>query len=232
MSCATHERGRSPDGARGVRQAPWLTLARFGARQSQLLEVAGLFTAAQHYRAAGYRVAAKNLQSGLFRAKVTTSPYPQRYSYFEAIRATTHIEIHSNMPVAGAYPLINAAFVVDVAVLKGGTLTHPNDRYVAKQKDLLTFAELKNLVTYPMLLAQFIGIVHEVSPQFLSGRVPYGFRRDGHFVPALITVSHMKRSSREIVESFAPRGYRVQVLPGLDAYVARRGWFMSKSPLV
>jgi hypothetical protein len=208
-----------------------VTLAKFGSRQSQLLEIAGLFTAAQHYRANGYQVAARNLQNRLFRAKVTTSPYPQRYSYFEASRAGTSFEIHSNMPVRGAYALSNAAFVVDVAVIKAGQLPPANVKYVATQQQLMTFAEVKSLVTYPMLLAQFVGIVHEITPKFLSGRVPSGFRRDQHFTPALITVNHLTPASRQIVDSFLPRGYRIQVLPGLDNYVARHGWAAPISPL-
>lgn len=201
-----------------------VTLARFGARQSQLLEVAGLLTAAQHYSMMGYDVQPHNLRDGLFRSKVTTSPYPQRYSYFEATRGARSFEIHSNMPIRGAFPLPTAAYVVDVAVIRSGLLPPSNVRCVIESQDVITFAEIKALIVYPMLLAQFIGIVHELVPRFLAGRLPYGFRRDGHFKPALITIEHLRPTSVEIVEAFATRGFRVKICPELDKFVAMRGW--------
>ena len=209
-----------------------VTLARFGNRQSQLLEVAGLLTAAQHYRVMGYDVEPRNLQGGLFRSKVTTSPYPQRYSYFEVARNDASFEIHSNMPVKGAYPLPTAAYVVDVAVIRSGLLPPANVRCTIESSALITFAEIKSLVVYPMLLAQFVGIVHEVTPRFLTGRVPYGFHRDGHFRPALITIEHLRPSSAEIIDAFPTRGFRVTICPGLDNFVARRGWQTSTESIL
>jgi hypothetical protein len=201
-----------------------VALAGFGTRQSQLLEVAGLLTAAQHYRAMGYRVEPRNLKGGLFRSKVTTSFYPQRYSYFEISRDMASFEIHSNMPIKGEFPLPTAAYVVDIAVVRPGKLPPPNIRCIIESRDLITFAEVKALIVYPMLLAQFIGIVHEITPRFLNGRVPYGFRRDDHFRPALITIEHLRPTSKEIVDSFSSRGFKVKICPGLDNFVARRGW--------
>jgi hypothetical protein len=131
------------------------------------------------------------------------------------------------MPIRGAFPLPNAAYVVDVAVIRPGKLPPLKSKCTIESPDLVTFAEVKALVVYPMLLAQFIGIVHEVAPRFLEGRVPYGFRRDDHFRPALITIEHLRPTSREIVDSFPARGFKVKICPGLDNFVARRGWTTS-----
>jgi hypothetical protein len=128
------------------------------------------------------------------------------------------------MPIRGAFPLPTAAYVVDVAIIRPGKLPPTNARCVIESKDLITFAEVKALVVYPMLLAQFIGIVHEVTPRFLNGRVPPGFVRDGHFRPALITIEHLRPTSKEIVDAFVTRGFKVKICPGLDNFVARCGW--------
>ena len=34
--------------------------------------------------------------------------------------------------------------------------------------DLITFAEVKKLIVYPMLLAHFVGIIHEIMPNNLN----------------------------------------------------------------
>jgi hypothetical protein len=207
-----------------------VTLARFGARQSQLLEVAGLFTAAQHYRAADYRVAARNLQSGLFRAKVTTSRYPAALLLFEATRPRR--SLRSTATCRCPAPIRGAMLRLSSTWLCSRVGRSPTWAKVCSQTTGL--ADLRG-VEEPGHLSDVARTVHWYSARdlavFLSGRVPYGFRKAGHFVPALITVNHMKPSSKEIVQSFASRGYRVQVVPGLDGYVARHGWSKSTSPL-
>jgi hypothetical protein len=86
--------------------------------------------------------------------------------------------------------------------------------------DLVTWVEAKKLVVYPMLLAQFIGIVHELSPDCLNGPNRKGFQEDGHFPPALVTTGNFTRGCAQIRTGFADRGFRVSVVCNLDVVLA------------
>jgi hypothetical protein len=211
------------------------TLLRYGARQAQVLEIAGLLSAAQHYHLAGYGVTAENLDPGdVFKVKLSTSRYPRRYSYFSVQdEGIDRWEIFGNLPVLGNYTTDGASYVVDVGVARAGSVKEVKAWPGLPNSELVTFAEVKNLVVYPMLLAQFVGIVHEITPGFLRGRLPWGFKRDRHFMPALITVGYLHKTAARIVHQYPIRGYRVKVSFNLDDFVARRGWANSSvSPLV
>jgi len=153
-------------------------------RNSQLLEVAALMSCVQHYEHSGYVVSAMNTDpAGTVVFKSATTGDPRKYSWFAvATDSGQCFEIHANLPVKSAYGLDGGVYVVDVAVVTAdAAATKVRGRqWVVESLSVLTFAEVKALPVYPMLLAHFVGIVHEVKPQFLAGRVPYGFRRDRH----------------------------------------------------
>ncbi len=152
---------------------------RLSARRSQLLEVGALSMAAEHYTHNGYDVEPRNLVQREFRVKQTTRGLPWNFSWFAASRGSEQLEIHANLPVQDAVGTDGAQYVVDVAVIRAGSLptTKPTRAGWARSPNdqVVTFIEAKALVIYPMLLAQFVGIVHEIKPDFLGGRRPQGF---------------------------------------------------------
>jgi hypothetical protein len=93
-------------------------------------------------------------------------------------------------------------YCVDLAVTSRGAVPvqrDPNWKCLPNA-GLVTFGEAKKLVVYPMLLAHFIGIVHELAPGFLSG-LPPGFATANHFAPALVTLGYCTANSAEIVSA-------------------------------
>jgi len=78
-----------------------------------------------------------------------------------------------------------------------------------------------------MLLAQFIGIVHELKPDFLKGR-------DGiaevHPSPALIVLGHYSGNSREIVSNYSKRKIHVTFAANYDGRLSRVRSGAAKSP--
>jgi len=146
-------------------------LARVPVIQSQLLELGALVLTAEHYRLNGYLINVSNLVGSKFRVKRTSGGKPWRFSWFTATRGKHCVEIHANLPVAGAYGKDGARYVVDVAVCKPDFLPRElEDQRAWNSADndsLITFVEAKKLTIYPMLLAQFIGIVHEFNRGFL-----------------------------------------------------------------
>jgi hypothetical protein len=193
--------------------------------QSQLLELGALVTSVEHYRAQGYSIAPENLRNGDFRLKRSSGGKPWNFSWFLATRGPRSVEIHTNMTSGGAYGEDKARYVVDVGVCEPGTL--PTSKKEQKEwlaidnQFLITFVEAKKLTIYPMLLAQFIGIVHEIKPQFLSKDLENTeFEAEGHFRPTLVTTGPWARLCEQIYKAYDSRGFRIRVLPNLDLILA------------
>jgi hypothetical protein len=196
-------------------------------KETQLLEMASLAIAAEHYARANYTVFPVNPINGTFKVKTSSKGYRSSFSWFRAEQATNAIEIHANLGVQSAYRADTGIYVVDVGVIKADALSFrgpgKTDEWVAN-KDLITFLEAKHLTAYPMLLAQFVGMVHEISPRFISsGSRPRNFRRDRHFNPALLTVGPLARTARAIHDGFRERGLKIQVVSNLDVEISWLG---------
>lgn len=206
-----------------------------GQRQSQLLELGALVIAAEHYKRKGYVITPKNLIGGIFKVKTGAPGYPWNFSWFEASKADITIEIHSNISVYSYYTEDKGIYVVDVGVIKAGTLPDKQSRkkWVAlDNKNLITFIEAKRIVIYPMLLAQFIGIIHEIKPNFLGVRRPHGFLKQEHFDPALVSIGYLHGTSSNIQKGFEKRGFKITIVPAFDIEIAKlRGRPTYESPL-
>ena len=143
----------------------------------------------QYYEMVGYQLEPKNLLDGKFRFKYNTRGYPWNYSYFAAVSSESKegespviFEIRHNQQVSGAWVeggeedgIVPPVFALDVAVIKAESLPQlkqgqkrNNESYWVDNAHLITFAEAKKLTAYPMLLAHFLGIVHEVKPVYLE----------------------------------------------------------------
>ena len=205
-------------------------------RETHLLEMASLAVAAEHYARSGYTVTPENAIAGAFRVKTSSRGYRKSFSWFRAESPTCAVEIHGNLAVQSAYGVDTGIYVLDVGVVKADSPTFrgpgKTDEWI-RNSDLVTFLEAKHLVAYPMLLAQFIGIVHEVAPGFISGsRRPRNFVKDRHFDPALVTVGSLARTSSAIRDGFRDRSIHVGILTNFDVKIAwLRAHGSSMSPL-
>ena len=209
--------------------------SRLSARRSQLLELGALTITAKHYEVHGYDVVPRNLKSKEFRVKLSTRGNPWNFSWFDAERNGERFEIHSNLPMEDALKTKGAKYVVDVAVIHGGTLPTTRRRRAVwtcmRNAHVTTFIEAKALVIYPMLLAQFLGIVHELKPGFLRGQRPRGFAAADHFNPTLVSLGYLHGTCKNIVAGYAARGCRIGVVPAFDEAIARLRLGSDESPL-
>jgi hypothetical protein len=202
------------------------TFESLAGKRSALLEYAALMLAVERYSEAGYTVTARNLQDQLFRIKKSSNGYPWRFSWYEVTKGRQSFELLTNAKVFGAYRDDRGTYVVDVAVLQAGSVaqakTAGRDFDGFGNADLWTFVESKALVIYPMLLAQFVGIVLEILPRFLSpGRRRRGHVAHGHFDPALVALGSFSANAHRIVEHYPDRKYRINVVPRLDVEAAK-----------
>jgi hypothetical protein len=134
-----------------------------------------------------------------------------------------------NVKVRSAHDV--GMYCVDVGVVREGAI--PKEKSKTKweclpNSDLLTFGEAKKLVVYPMLLAQFIGIVHEIKPAYLKVGLP---AQGPHPAPTLIALGHFSGNASAIVTAYPSRSITVNIAENYDVRLARvRGAIGHTSP--
>ena len=188
----------------------------------------------RYYEEAGYVLKPENLLEGKFRFKYNTKGYPWNYSYFVAHStngtelSAALFEIRHNQQVSSAWIKANGlhgdkppVFAVDIAVVKPDGLpklkrgqARKTQQYWAGNQSLITFGESKKLTAYPMLLAQFLGIVHEIKPEFLNSKTG-DFRvveHEQHPFPVLFTSGNLTEGTEKVLKSFQERNYLITVI--------------------
>jgi hypothetical protein len=194
---------------------------------------------ARHYENSGYLLEPFKLFKNRFRFRFSTAGNPWNFSFFGIFlqnrleKGKRLAELRHNQTVAGFWHKsdgTNAAtmplFALDVAVTVGGSLPDPKmgtkrkgNRYWVNNEDLITFAESKKLVAYPMLLAQFFGVVHELQPKFVGiepNKSYPAFVRAGHPLPTLFTSEKLVRGALKVLDSFKKRKLKVRVVWGVN----------------
>lgn len=188
--------------------------------QAKLLELAAITGYAEHYRSHDYEVSVANPAGRRsFNIKTSTRGDPWNFSRFVAVRDDDAVELHMNLKVRSAHD--KGIYCVDVGVVRAGCIpqSRPTGGWECLDNaSLVTFAEVKKLVVYPMLLAQFVGIVHEIKPKFLAVARR---RKSSHPPPTLIALGHFSGNSTSIVGSYRARKINIQIAENYDMRLAR-----------
>jgi hypothetical protein len=199
-----------------------VTFERLGNRQAQILELAAVVGVTQHYASVGFAITVVNPIGGhAFVVKTGTRGHPSAYSSVRCIREADVVELHMNLLVQSAHD--DGTYCVDVGIVSPDSVPRVKGKEAWKciaNEHLISFAEVKKLVIYPMLLAQFLGIVHEIKPSFLQTPAPTGFGDGTHLPPTLIALGHFSGNSRTILDSFVARGYTFCVAENYDIRLA------------
>lgn len=201
-----------------------------GSNQSKLLELASITGFAVHYKAKDFAVRVHNPRGkAYFAIKASTSGDPWNFSYFSARKEDLAVELHMNLKVRSAHD--TGVYCVDVGVVTADAIpkAKPAERWDCLPNDaLVTFGEAKKLVVYPMLLAQFVGIVHEIKPAFLR---PLTIPQGDHPAPTLIALGHFSGNARAIVDAYRTRNISVNIAANYDVRLASVRWSPApKSP--
>lgn len=187
----------------------------------------------QHYRAYGYETSIQNpTGTQEFRVKLSTRGHPADYSHVICERGNSVFELHSNLGVFGGRD--SGIYCVDVAIVKPGVVPEKKSKKgseILKNNELISFAEAKKLVIYPMLLAQFVGIVHEIQPKFLRRNKKYCLA-DDHLHPALIALGNLTPNATDILRSFNRRKYKIVVAENFDIRLSAAARASGRSPFV
>jgi hypothetical protein len=205
-----------------------------GTRESQLLELAAIVAVELHYRSNGYLTSIRSPFGGAtFVVKTGTRGHPAKYSSILFQKNGEETEAHMNLLARGAHD--DGIYCVDVGIVRAGAVPEKADRKVkwlcVPNESLLSFVEVKRLVVYPILLAQFIGIVHEIKPQFLQAPSPLGFGPTLQLPPTPVALGHFSVNSRAIIEAFERRSILVCIAENFDIRLAAQRNGSTKSPL-
>lgn len=209
------------------------TFSAIDSNQSKALELAATVGIAEHYRSIGYEISIVNPKPRRheFVVKTSTRGYPWNFSHIRLRRDNDEFHAHMNLMVSSAHD--EGIYCIDVGITLPGKVPSEAMRggwSHLGNRDLVTFAEVKKLVVYPMLLAQFIGIVHEIKPCFLSGRLPRHFARCAHLRPTLASLGSFSGNSRKIVDAYAGRRIQVAIAENFDIRLARVRASTASSP--
>jgi hypothetical protein len=171
------------------------------------------------YELNGYELDVKNLQEGKYRYKLSPSGIQSNFSHFEASikinKKRQNFEIHHNLAVQSSQDdkLFTAP---DISVIKKGKVKYTNEYYntkttfsFVKNKDLLTFCEVKQFNPFPELLFNFIGILNELKMEYMSDN---GIRHStDHLAPSLMISGKPNKQTTTIKESLEGR-YCINIL--------------------
>ncbi len=203
------------------------------ARESQLLELAAVVAVHEHYRSNDYVTTVIGAVGGTFVVKTGTRGHPSRYSRIRVEKHGAAAEIHMNLLVRGAHD--EGVYCVDVGVVQPDvvpdTVSRKQKWICVENESLITFAEVKRLVVYPMLLAQFIGIVHEIKPMFLQAPAPAGFDRHQHLPPTLMALGHFSGNAAAIARAYERRSILLCIAENFDVRIAAHRKGTCRSPL-
>jgi hypothetical protein len=207
--------------------------SEISARESRLLELGAVVAVHGHYVSNDFNAVVQGAPGGTFVVKTSTRGHPAKYSKIVVEKNGDVTEIHMNLLVRGAHD--DGVYCVDVGLVRPGAVPERLDRkqkwICVENEALVTFAEVKRLVVYPMLLAQFVGIVHEIKPAFLGSPSPSGFDRSLHLPPALLALGHFSGNSAAIVRAYEKRSILLCIAENFDVRIAAHRNGTCRSPL-
>lgn len=183
-------------------------------RMSQFFEVGTLLAVYKYYKHLGYITKIHDIR-GVFRCKLTTRGYPADYSYVTAQDPSVPSQIfaiYQNVPIQTS-SIAHAHLCVDVAVLRRPlNKARPRNWKFVSNSQMLTWVECKYLEIYPMMVAHFIGIIHELSPGHLSG----ASTSHPHLQPTLVSKGSLSPNLQLIINSFQSRNITANVRVPFD----------------
>lgn len=154
------------------------TVVEQSRRISDYFEMSCFNYVVKFYELHGYELKVKNLQSNQYKYKCSPAGIQSNFSHFEAIKVVDGkkyvFEIQHNLAVQSSHS--NLIFTCpDISIIKVGKVKTTTDYYETKRRfsfvnnsDLITFCEVKQFTPFPELLFNFIGVLNELKPEYLS----------------------------------------------------------------
>lgn len=189
------------------------TVQEHSRRISDYFEMSCFNYVVKYYELNGYNVQIENLQSGRYRYKCSTAGVQSNFSNFHISkrvgRKLYEFEVHHNLAVQSCHN--QQLFTTpDVCIVKRNKVKETTEYYETRKrfcyirnKDLITFCEVKQFNPFPELLFNFIGIVNELRCDILSNTSePI---KPVHIAPSLMISGKPNKQADKIKEDLERR---------------------------
>jgi hypothetical protein len=197
-------------------------LGLFGRTVNQTFEAFVFAATAAWYRERGWDIQfvhprSRDSSVKPLRLKFSTRGRPENYTYVVCLKNGDSRQIRHQLRVATSAHKAgnerNANVCLDVAIITPFDLsTFGTDNYV-ENSILVGFAEAKHMSAFAELVANFIGLVHELQPgrliQIRTDEFKSKMRQDP--APFLYVSGFLYRTALGIVETIEQRGYDIDV---------------------
>ncbi len=195
------------------------TVVNQAKRISDYFEMSCFNYVVRFYERKGYVVEVKNLQSGQYRYKCSTSGIQSNFSHFQVSISNKKIEYNYEIQhnLAAQSSQDDSLFTApDISVITKGKVKYSKEYYDTKttfsyveNKYLITFCEVKNFNPFPELLFNFTGILNELKKEYMYGKgqklIPL------HLAPSLMISGKPNKQTKRIKESLEKR-YCINVI--------------------
>lgn len=194
-------------------------IQQFGNTVNQTFEAFVFASTVKWYVDHNWFVEFKNPSSDsrFVKLKFSTRGQPSNYTYALCTKGGQKIQIRHGLRVATRYHKSKlpspANVVLDIAVISDVNLSkHKTDDYV-ENSYLITFGEAKHMSAFAELIANFIGLVHEMLPNTLSQiRLNNGQTvQSEHPAPYLYVSGYLYPTAQGIFETIKDRGFDIDV---------------------
>ncbi|HPT72842.1 MAG TPA: hypothetical protein PLE74_11255 [Candidatus Cloacimonadota bacterium] len=188
-------------------------LESFGRYVNQTFEAYALAQTIKWYLVRNWKVSCVNPKGGQFKLKFNTRGKPVNYSYFILKHNRQTIHIRHQFRVGIRHNNTSSANInLDVAVYKKTDLTKYLEGDFLPNQQLISFGEAKHMSAYAELMANFIGMVHELMPENLNNvRNKDGFLPAENIPPFMIVSGILFHTAKELKSSIIDRGYDIDI---------------------
>ncbi|MES2638088.1 MAG: hypothetical protein V4850_01340 [Myxococcota bacterium] len=207
----------------------------FGATVNQTFEAhvfAGLIS---HYAELGWKTklvhpGKKADGSAVVRLKFSTRGKPSGYTHAVCEKGSTRVQIRHQLRVFTAHRTGREkrlpSVCLDVAVIDDTDLDALKTDDPVPNAILCSFGEAKHMSAYAELVAQFLGIVHEIMPSSFAKPKPTD-RQAHHPWPFLFVSGKFYPSAEGIVETIVARALRVRFFNHVSGF---KGFPLAMTP--
>jgi hypothetical protein len=192
----------------------------FGSTVNQVFEAFVFASVATWYRSRGWTITfvhPKGHSGEHLRLKYSTRGRPENYTYIRCVKGKEEVHLRHSLRVATKHfkagQRFRANIVLDVAILSPVDTSQMSSDSHIENRDLISFGEAKHMSAFAELVANFVGLVHELQPKRLKRirnktYTPVGMK---HPSPFLFVSGFLFHTAQGIAETIAERGLDIDI---------------------
>lgn len=217
-------------------------LSKFGLTVNQTFEAFVFVSVARWYLRQGWDVKIVNPKdnshiSGYARLKFNTRGRPDNYTYFVCKKGNQEIQIRHQLRIATYFHVDEeesppANICLDAAVIESKDLAEYETDHFVENKFLITFGEAKHMSAFAELIANFIGLVHELRPELLKRyRTKKSYKQNlEHLAPFLYVSGILYPTARGIKKTIENRGYNIDIYDRISSLTEESSLPLMEAP--